>query len=177
MHQGVCCLCWLCWHRWQHGWRSPRLLSVHFFTSRQCCFLVCKMTRNHLLSIDYRKRIYSSYLRCQRSPLASILPFPTFWHYTLFSDNQSEAIALTKDHQYHARTKQKTTSGSILSVGSSKMAHCDSFIVPPTKWCHIQVVDDRADTVFLCHACRRHCQPPMHDPAYKSPSNPSSGDR
>jgi hypothetical protein len=48
---------------------------------------------------------------------------------TLFSDNQS-AIALTKDHQYHARTKHIDIRFHFIFVGSSKKVLFDSFFVP-----------------------------------------------
>jgi hypothetical protein len=55
------------------------------------------------------------WLRSLISQLFDIALEPT----TLFSDNQS-AIMLTKDHQYHPRTKHMTFD-SILFVGSLKM--------------------------------------------------------
>ena len=78
------------WLRVHHQWRR-RILE-------------CQTTRNRLL-INHRKRItYAAKEALWLHSLISQIFGITLPSTTLFSDNQS-AITLTKEHQYHARTK------------------------------------------------------------------------
>ena len=92
-------------------WKDAGELQGGFrvcFSYWQRCHLVELKTAGDCVIINYRERVCRCNSRCQRSHLASIPHFSSLRAITqpttLFSDNLS-TISLTKDHQYHARTK------------------------------------------------------------------------